>query len=297
MCTVQEVKKYFFGIQKMANLPSSRLMEIPPFTYCGVNMFGHFIIRQRQSEVKRYGAMFTCMNSRTVHTEVSHSLDTDSFILALKRMIARKGNVRTIYSDNRRNFIRAENELKKALEEMDDKKMQAFVQEFGGDWIKWKQNPPVASHMGGVWERQVCSARRILSSLMQTHGKAFDEESLLTLMVETEGILNSRSLTLETISDPTSELPLSPANILTMKSKVVMPPPGEFSKPDLYCRKRWRRIQHAINEFWSCWRKEFLQSLQERKKWQDKKRNFENGDIVLLRDSDLIRNKWLTITG
>ena len=123
-------------IQKMANLPSSRLMEVPPFTYCGVDMFGPFIIRQRRSEVKRCGAMFTCMNSRAVHIEVTHSLDTDSFILALRRMIARRVNVRTIYSDNGSNFIGAENELKKALEEMDDKKIQAFVQEFGGDWIK-----------------------------------------------------------------------------------------------------------------------------------------------------------------
>ena len=111
-------------------------------------------------------------------------------------------------------------------------------------------------------------------------------------MVETEGILNSRPLTVETISDSTSKLPLSPANILTMKSKVVMPPPGKFSKPDLYYRKRWRRIQHVINEFSSRWRKEFLQLLQERK-WQNKKRNFQNGDILLLRDGDLIRNKWL----
>ena len=243
------------GIQKMANLPSSRLMEVPPFTYCRVNMFGPFIIRQRRSEVKRCGAMFTFMNSRTVHIEVTHSLDTDSFLLALRWMIARRGNVRTIYLDNGSNFIGAENELKKALEEMDDKKIQAFVQEFGGDWIKWKRNPSFASHMGGVWERQICSARRILSSLMQTHGKAFDEESLLTLTIETEGILNSRPLTVETISDPTSKLPLSTANILTMKSNIVMPPPGEFSKPDLYCRKRWRHIQHVINEFWSRWRR------------------------------------------
>ena len=106
-------------------------------------------------------------------------------------------------------------------------------------------------------------------------------------MVETEGILNSRPLTVEMISDSSSELPLSPANILTLKSKVVMPPPGEFSKPDLYCRKRWRCIQHVINEFSSHWRKEFLQLLQERK-WQDKKRNFQSGDIVLLQDRDLI---------
>ena len=86
-------------------------------------------------------------------------------------------------------------------------------------------------------------------SLLQTYGKTFDEESLPTVMVETEGILNSRSLIVEMISDSTSELPLSPANILTMKSKLVLPPPGEFSKPELYCRKRWRRIQHVINVF------------------------------------------------
>ena len=53
-----------------------------------------------------------------------------------------------------------------------------------------------------------------------------------------------------------------------------------------------RCIQLVINEFWSRWRKEFLQLLQERKKWQDKKRNFQNDDIVVLRDGDLIRNKW-----
>ena len=66
---------------------------------------------------------------------------------------------------------------------MDDKNIQVFMQEFGGDWIKWKRNPPNASHMGGVWERQIHSAQRILFSLLQTYGKAFDEESLLALMV------------------------------------------------------------------------------------------------------------------
>ena len=54
-------------IQKMAYLPSSRLMEVPPFTYGGVDMFGPFIIKQRRSEIKRYGAKLTCMNSRAVH--------------------------------------------------------------------------------------------------------------------------------------------------------------------------------------------------------------------------------------
>ena len=67
--------------------------------------------------------MFTCMNSCVVHIEVTRGLDTDSFIQTLRQMIARIGNIRTIYSDNESNFIAAENELKRAFEEMDDKKI------------------------------------------------------------------------------------------------------------------------------------------------------------------------------
>ena len=64
--------------------------------------------------------------------------------------------------------------------------------------------------MGGVWERQIRSDRSILLSLIQTHGRSLDQESLATLMAETEGILNSRPLATGNISDPTSSLPLSP---------------------------------------------------------------------------------------
>ena len=56
-------------------------------------MFGPFIIKQRRSEVKRYGAMFTCVNTRAVRIEVTNSLDTDSFMQAWRRIIARRGNI------------------------------------------------------------------------------------------------------------------------------------------------------------------------------------------------------------
>ena len=139
----------------MADLPACRLTETAPFTHCGVDIFGPFIVKQRRSEVKRYGAMFTCMTSRAV----TFSLDNDSFILALRRLIARRGNVQSIYSENGSNLIGAERELRKAYGEMDDDKIQSFMQEHGGDWIKWYKNPPLASHMVGVWERQIRSAR------------------------------------------------------------------------------------------------------------------------------------------
>ena len=110
-------------------------------------------------------------------------------------------------------------------------------------------------------------------------------------MVETDSIINSRPLTVETIGDPNSLVPLSPSNILTMKSGVVMPPPGNFGTADMYCRKRWRRVQHIANEFWSRWRKEFLSNLQQRQKWNRNRRNFMVGDIVLL-NNESDRNEW-----
>ena len=132
-------------------------------------------------------------------------------------------------------LVGSEQELLKTYSEMDHSKIEIFFQDHGGDWITWKRNPPAASHMGGIWERQIRSAREILNSLLQTHGHSLNEESLQTLTTETEAIINSRPLTVETVNDGQSPMPISPNDILTMKTKMVMPPPGVFQKPDLYC--------------------------------------------------------------
>ena len=82
------------------------------------------------------------MASRAVQIEVTCSSDIDSFILALRRLVARQRNIRLMYSDSGSNFIGAERELKKAYMEMDDRKIQSFLLEQGVDWIRWHKNPP-----------------------------------------------------------------------------------------------------------------------------------------------------------
>ena len=86
--------------QIIVDLPKDRVNEAPPFTYCGVDLFGPFLVKERWSEMKRYGALFTYLASRAVHIEVVASMETDSLIMALLRVIARRGNIRTIRSDN-----------------------------------------------------------------------------------------------------------------------------------------------------------------------------------------------------
>jgi len=229
-----------------------------------------------------------------VHIETTNSLFTDSFISALRRLIARRGEIRELRSDQGTNFVGADIELQKAFQEMNHEQISRYLQQNGVDYkyIVWKRNPPFASHMGGVWERQIRSVRSILSSLLKDLGSVLDDELFRTLLLEVEAVINSRPLTTETLGDSNSTVPLSPINLLTMKSKVVMPPPGCFQRTDLYCRRRWRRVQHLANEFWSRWRKEYLTSLQPRSKNCTKRRNFQVGDIVLLKEADVFRNSW-----
>ena len=134
----------------------------------------------------------------------------------------------------------------------------------------------MASNIGGVWERQIRSARRILSA-QKSWWWFLSDESLryLTLLVEVEGIINSRPITCESIGDVNSIISLSPMQLLSSKTSVVMPPPGTFQKEGMYCRKQWRRVQHLPNEFWTWWRKEVFATLQTTQKWNQTKRNLE----------------------
>ena len=130
---------------------------------------------------------------------MTFSLNTDSFIFAVRQLIAKRGDIRSIYSDNGSYFIGAERELKKDLEEMNGEKIKSFMQENGGDWNKWYGRPPIASHMRCVWEIYIRSHRAIFSSLLKTHRASLDYESLITFMAEVDGVLNSEPLTFKII--------------------------------------------------------------------------------------------------
>ena len=86
-------------------------------------------------------------------------MGTDSFLQALRSFTCRKGPIRELRSDQGTNFVGAENELKAAVQEMDGEKIKAELLKENIDWIR---NPATASNFGGVWERQIRSARNIM---------------------------------------------------------------------------------------------------------------------------------------
>ena len=278
--------------QKMAPLPEERLEPSPPFTYVGADFFGPWLIKEGRKELKRYGVVFTCLACRAIHLETACSLTTDSFISSLRRFISIRGPIKQLRCDRGTNFVGARNELEAELQNMDQNKVKQYLMSKDCDYFEFKLNVPSASHMGGSWERQIRSVRNVLTSLLNHAGTQLDDESLRTFMCEAAAIINSRPLTVDNLNDPSSVIPLNPNMLLTMKSKVVLPPPGEFQREDLYSRKRWRRVQHLANEFWSRWKNEYLQNLQRRSKWINPKRDMRIGDVVIVRDGDRARSDW-----
>ena len=92
------------GKQKMADLPTDKTLDEMPFTNCGVGIFGPFLMKEI---------------SKAAHIECTCSMDTDSFIQALRRFIARRGNIRILCCNNGSNFVEAQRELAKVFQEME----------------------------------------------------------------------------------------------------------------------------------------------------------------------------------
>lgn len=271
--------------QKMGDLPQDRLEATPPFTYAGIDCFGPIYVKDGRKELKKYGLLLTCLCSRAIHIEMLDDMTTDAFINALRAFIAIRGNVRQLRCDQGTNFIGARREFTKLMKEMDQERIKSLGCEF-------LTNPPAASHMGGAWERQIRTVRSVLTAILDKSARRLDSSSLRTFMYEVMAVINSRPLTAEHLNDPSGPEPLTPNHILTMKSAVILPPPGHFVKEDLYLQKRWRRVQYLTNEFWTRWKKEYLLNLQSRQKWYRNRRNMKVNDIVLLQEDMAPRNEW-----
>ena len=131
-----------------ANLPRDRMNEEAPFTFCSVDIFGPFMVKNGHKELKQYRALYTCLYGRTIQIEVTYSLNTDS-LMCLRRFIGQRGNLRLLRSDNGSNFTGASAELIQAFQEIDHSRISNYLEEHGGEWINWKRNLSFASNMGG----------------------------------------------------------------------------------------------------------------------------------------------------
>ncbi|CAG7785104.1 unnamed protein product [Allacma fusca] len=127
-CLWCRIRKVTPVIPKMADLPPERVTSYGrPFMKTGMDFFGPVYVKVGRKKEKRYGVLFTCLAVRAVHLEVAAKLTTDSAINAIRRFIDRRGTPDDLYTDNGRNMLGAEKELREAMKQMEKCKMLDFA--------------------------------------------------------------------------------------------------------------------------------------------------------------------------
>ena len=251
----------------------------PSFMCVGVDNFCPIEVKKGKSRVKRYGCIFICLSFRATHTEISNILNTNPMINALKRFIWLRGCPEKIRNNCETNFAKTDRELKEAIEEWNQQRINRICAEWGTHWIL---NPPGATHMEGAWKRMIRSVRQNLKALL----KVICDEVLHTVFTETINILNSRPV-IRNSDDPMDEDPFTLNHQLQLRPCSSLPPDG------LFCRCHWRQAQNMSNLFWRRWIIEYIPTLQEREKWKDPKEILKVGSVFLLANENVPqRNEW-----
>lgn len=278
-------------IQQMGALPKERTEQSPPFTHIGIDTFGPFLVKDRRTVLKRYGIIFSCLYSRSLHIEVADDLTTDSFLQALRRLQAIRGPVATIYSDGGTNFIGGRNQMEKDLLEVQNEELKRYLTL---KKIKFHINTPTASHQGGVWERQIRIVRAVLNGMSVKYAERMTTEALRTAFYEIMATVNSVPLSADNLK--ATDVVITANHLLTLKSQYLPPPPGNFESAEVYGRTMYRKTQQMAEDFWMEWKAQYLKNIEARAKWEMPKANLKVGDIVLVADKNEPRNRWKTGT-
>ena len=143
-----------------------------------------------------------------------------------------------------------------------------------------------------MFERLIRSIKRCLKKVVKNRKLTYEE--LLTVLVEIEAVVNNRPLTY--IDEEDFEDALTPSHLFcgrrTLENATERTLTIDMDRQDMV--RRMKLINNIIGHFWKRWTKEYLIELRETHKMKTKQKMFEinEGDVVLVQDDGIKRNKW-----
>ncbi|GBM49319.1 hypothetical protein AVEN_199031-1 [Araneus ventricosus] len=228
------------------------------------------------------------MVTKAVHLDIVSDQTSEAFIACLKRFFSRRGKSQMIFSDNGKNFVSANSELKRSIliVTKHDDCLSNFISEEG---IQWKFLPPRAPNFGGLWEAGVKSFKFHFKRVVGVSKLTYEE--FYTILHQIEGILNSRPLT--PLSSDMDDL-----EVLTPGHFLIDRPITAIAEPNLTNVENnrlnlWQKTSKMIQAIWKKWQNNYLSTLQQRNKWMIKKQNLKVGDMALLKEENLPCCKWI----
>jgi len=177
--------------QVMTDLPECRLAPFtPPFYYMSCDYFGPCHVKVgRNKTAKFYGGIFTCLNTRAVHLELSIGDLTVEFVQVLRRFFAMRGQPNLMISDNGTQFVGAERKLKEMIRGWDTEKLRKFSAERG---MQWKFATPTSPHHNGCAEALVESCKLALKKVIGA--RVLTPFELHTCLLEVANLVNQRPI-------------------------------------------------------------------------------------------------------
>lgn len=271
--------------QIMAPLPANRTTPSRPFSHCGLDYLGPVKTSSKTGRnptiTKGYVCVFVCFITRAIHLELASDASTPQFIAALRRMIARRGPIHRIHSDNAKNFVGAANFL------------EAIKQTY--NWaadklkIQWDFQTPLSPHHGGLHEAAVKSVKHHLKRTIGDAHLTFEEFS--TLLTQVEACVNSRPI-MPLSDDPQNLTALTPGHFLVGENLITLIEPRPLENAKVSHLTRWEQVQQKYQQFWLKWHHEYLLTLSARQKWTKETTNLKMNDMVLLREDNVPPTQW-----
>ena len=255
-------------------LPLNRVRDAGVFEVVGVDFAGPIYLKGGK---KAWICLLTCAVYRAVHLELVTSLSTASFLMALRRHIARRGRPRVIYSDNGTNFVGLNN----MFERLDFKKLSKIL---ATEQVEWKFNPPTAAWWGGFWERLIGILKRLLRRTLKK--SCLDYEEMLTILLDCEAVINSRPITF--MSDNNHEVvPLTPSMFLQEVKEIGVLDLDRIENCQLDKRYSYRqKIKEDLRQRFRC---EYLGALLNRSSKGSNVQKISVGDVVFLENESVKR--------
>ena len=275
--------------QVQGQLPTDRVKPAPVFDNVGIDYAGPVLVKygpvRKPRFTKGYIAVFVCLATKAVHLELVSDLTTSAFIATLRRFIGRRGIPSKIWSDHGTNFVGAEREIVKLLQ--NEEAVEEISEFCTTQKVEWKFIPERAPHFGGLWEAAVKSFKSHLRKILGEAKLTFEEFS--TVLTQVEACLNSRPLTPIPEASDTIEV-LTPGHFLIGRPLTAMPDKSEYQLVEPL--RRWQLCQSLVRHLWTRWSREYLDTLQKFSKWHTTTRDYKVGDVVCLREEPMAPTKW-----
>ncbi|MCP9263590.1 Integrase core domain containing protein [Dirofilaria immitis] len=158
--------------------------------------------------------------------------------------------------------------------------------------ITWKNTTPRAPWEGGIYERMIDVTKTAMRRAIGR--KLLWERELITLIIEIEGVLNTRPLTYVNFED---YVIIRPIDFILPNASLVTQIPYDNDEEEYHLHRLstkeklvryWSNTLKALDTFWEIWKRERTQREYNSPKGAEVRRPYEN-EIVLVNEPEIPR--------